>query len=70
MLYTVLEHPFWEDASVDVMVKNVRRCSAGHAHRIHGFNPHRSCNIYLDYVSTVVRKTSVVELSTCVKLLF
>ena len=36
-----------------VMVKDVRRCSARRALRIHGFAPHRSRNIYMDYVSTV-----------------
>ena len=38
------------------MVKDVRRCSAGRARRIRGFNPHRSRNIYMYYVSTVVEK--------------
>ena len=37
-----------------VMVKGVRRCSARRARRIRGFNPHRSRNNYMDYVSTVV----------------
>ena len=40
----------------DVKVKDVRRCSARRARRIRGFNPHRSRNIYMDYVSTVVEK--------------
>ena len=35
------------------MVKDVRRCSARRARRIRGFAPHRSRNIYMDYVSTV-----------------
>ena len=39
-----------------VMVKDVRRCSARRARRIRGFDPHRSRNIYMDYVSTVVEK--------------
>ena len=39
-----------------VMVKDVRRCSARRARRIRGLNPHRSRNIYMDYVSTVVEK--------------
>ena len=42
------------------MVKGVRRCSARRACRIRGLNPHRPQNIYMDYVSTVVKKTSVV----------
>ena len=42
------------------MVKGVRHCSARRARRIHGFNPHRRQSIYMDYVSTVVKKTSVV----------
>ena len=42
------------------MVKGVRRCSARRARRIRGFNPHRRQNIYMDYVSTVVKKTSIV----------
>ena len=41
------------------MVKGVRRCSARRARRIRGFNPLRRLNIYMDYVSTVVKKTSV-----------
>ena len=41
------------------MVKGVRHCSARHARRIHGFSPHRFQSIYMDYVSTVVKKTSV-----------
>ena len=36
-----------------VMVKDVRCCSARRTRRICGFNPHRSRNIYMDYVSTV-----------------
>ena len=43
-----------------VMVRGVRRCSARRARRIRGFNPHRRQNIYMDYVSTVIKKTSVV----------
>ena len=39
-----------------VMVKDVRHCNARRACRIRGFNPHRSRNIYMDYVSTVVEK--------------
>ena len=51
-LYTLFEHPFW--GCLDgVMVKDVRRCSARRARRIRGFAPHRSRNIYMDYVSTV-----------------
>ena len=42
------------------MVKGVRRCSSRRAHRIRRFNPHRRQNIYMDYVSTVVKKTRVV----------
>ena len=41
------------------MVKDVRRCSARCTRPIRGSNPHRSQNIYIDYVSTVVEKTSV-----------
>ena len=36
------------------MVKDVRRCRARRARRIRGFNPHRSRDFYMDYVSTVV----------------
>ena len=42
------------------MVKDVRRCSSRRARRIRVFNPHRRQNIYMDYVCTVVKKTSVV----------
>ena len=42
------------------MVKGVRHCSARRARRILEFNPHRRQNIYMDYVSTVIKKTSVV----------
>ena len=42
------------------MVKGVRGCSARRACRIQGFNPHRRQNIYMDYVSTMVKKTRVV----------
>ena len=58
-LYTLFEHPFWGCLG-GVIVKGVRRCSARRAHRIRGFNPHRRQNIYMDYVSTVVKKTSAV----------
>ena len=54
-LYMLLERPFWGCLN-GVMVKDVRRCSARRARRILGFNPHRSLNIYMDYVSTVVEK--------------
>ena len=48
----LFEHLFW--GCLDgVMVKDVRRCSARRARRIRGFAPHRSRNIYMDYVSTV-----------------
>ena len=42
----------------DVMVKNIRHCSARRAQPIRGFNPYRSQIIYMymDYVSTVVEK--------------
>ena len=45
------------------MVKGVRCCSGRRARRNRGFNPHRHQNIYIDYVSTVVKKTNV-ELQT------
>ena len=61
--YTTEESPK-EDAQVAYItkpdVKGVGRCSARRAHRIREFNPHRRQNIYLDYVSTVVKKTSAV----------
>ena len=41
------------------MVKGVRRCSARRARRICGLNPHRRQNIYMDYVSAVVKQTCV-----------
>ena len=41
-------------------IKGVRHCSARRARGIRGFNPHRRQNIYMDYVSTVIKKTSVV----------
>ena len=39
-----------------VMVKDIRRCSARRARRNRGLNPHRSQNIYMDYVSAVDEK--------------
>ena len=46
---------FWECLD-GVMVKDVRRCSARRAHRIRGFNPHRSLNeIYVWFLlSTLI----------------
>ena len=41
-----------------VMVKDVRRCSAMRTRRIRGLNPHKFRNIYMNYVSSVVKKTS------------
>ena len=59
LLYVLLEHLFehlFGGCLNGVMVKDVRRCSARRPRRIHGFDPHRSRNIYMDYVSTMVEK--------------
>ena len=38
------------------VVNGFWRCSARRAHSIREFNPHKSQNIFMDYVSTVVEK--------------
>ena len=45
------------------MVNGARRCSARRARRIRAFNPHRRQNVYMDYVSTVIKKYSLREMS-------
>ena len=58
-LYTLLEHPYLGCLG-GVMVKGFICWSARQALCIRGFNPHSCQNIYMDYVSTVVKKTGIV----------